>query len=338
MKEFENIVLTGYSILLISVVALIIFRFLYYRRTRLSRISIHQEKGIFRISRYLFVFAFSLFSLGLIQYIFILQKGSLFAPHWAKALLIVVMAGLVVTEIAYNLHVKPGKINRIFNLCMTTILIFLSILLNKRYFDAIQHLGISSSVIIDLPFRGEWVATGAGASNLTNHHDRIPSQKYAVDIVKLGPNRKLFKGDGVANEDSYTFGAEIISPVNGTVVHIIDSLPDRNIQDRDKLAGNHIIIQFQDTLYLALAHLKQNSILVKKGESVKIGDLLAQVGNSGNTDFPHLHIHIQNSETYDIGTTSTYPIRFREFKRNRYGYWTHQRDQFLLSNDIIKTQ
>jgi len=76
--------------------------------------------------------------------------------------------------------------------------------------------------------------------------------------------------------------------------------------------------------------------LLSQGDSVKTGDILAQVGNSGNTDFPHLHIHIQNSETYDIESTTTYPIRFREFKQNRYGYWTNQRKQFILSNDIIK--
>jgi len=146
----------------------------------------------------------------------------------------------------------------------------------------------------------------------------------------------LFKNNGVANEDSYTFGAEIISPVNGKVVHVTDSLPDKKIQERDKLAGNHIIIQFQDTLFVALAHLKQKSIKVKQGDMVQTGDILAQVGNSGNTDFPHLHIHVQNSEVYDIETTKSYPFRFRQFKRMRYIFWQNETNQFLLSNDIVK--
>lgn len=336
MKEFENIVSTGYTILVISIAVLVILRFLYYRRTKQTRINISQEKSIFRIFRYLFILGFPVFAIGLTNYIFILQRGSLFAPYWAKVGLLLALFILVCTELGYHLHLKPGKINRIFNILFATLFLFLGILLNKLYIDASRHPDIASSVIIDLPFRGKWVASGAGASGLTNHHDRIQSQKYAIDIVKFGDNGKLFKKEGVANEDSYTFGAEIISPVNGVVVHLIDSLPDRKITDRDKLAGNHIIIEFQDSLFIALAHLKQHSISVKLGDTVEIGEKLAQVGNSGNTDFPHLHVHIQNSETYDIDTTTTYPIRFREFRRMRYGFWTNQKNQFLLSNDIIK--
>lgn len=212
----------------------------------------------------------------------------------------------------------------------------LGVLLNKIYFDATQYPDIASCVMIDLPFKGKWIASGAGASGLTNHHDRIRSQKYAIDIVKFSDTDKLFENNGVANEDSYTFGAEIISPVNGKVVHVTDSLPDKKIMERDKLAGNHIIIQFQDTLFVALAHLKQKSIRVKPGDRVQTGDILAQVGNSGNTDFPHLHIHVQNSEVYDIETTKSFPFRFRQFKRMRYIFWQNETNQFLLSNDIIK--
>src|SRR5690554_363962 len=336
MKEFADIVATGYAIILSVIAIFIIFRYWYYWKTKHSRIKIGQEKKPYRYFRYISIIAIPLLLAGLVCYIFTLQKGNLFAPYWAKLTLLALLTLLLITEICYNIHLQPKKANRIFNLIFGLAFLVLGVLLNKIYFDAKQYPDIASSVIIDLPFKGKWIASGAGASGLTNHHDRIRSQKYAIDIVKFGDNGKLFKKEGVANEDSYTFGAEIISPVNGMVVHLIDSLPDRKITDRDKLAGNHIIIEFQDSLFIALAHLKQHSISVKLGDTVEIGEKLAQVGNSGNTDFPHLHVHIQNSETYDIDTTTTYPIRFREFRRMRYGFWTNQNNQFLLSNDIIK--
>lgn len=260
----------------------------------------------------------------------------MFAPYWAKVTLFALLTLLLITEVCYNIHLQPKKVNRIFNLIFGVAFLVLGVLLNKVYFDARQYPDIASCVIIDLPFKGKWIASGAGASGLTNHHDRIRSQKYAIDIVKFDDNSRLFKNNGVANEDSYTFGAEIISPVNGKVVHVTDSLPDKKIQERDKLAGNHIIIQFQDTLFVALAHLKQKSIKVKQGDMVQTGDILAQVGNSGNTDFPHLHIHVQDSEVYDIETTKSYPFRFRQFKRMRYIFWQNETNQFLLSNDIVK--
>jgi hypothetical protein len=338
MKEFENIVLTGYAILLIVTAVFIIFRYKYYRKTSHLRINISREKNPYRFFRYISIVAVPLFIIGFINYIFILQKGNLFAPYWAKTSLIALMVLLLITEIRYNIHLQPKKVNRVFNLIFSVIFLCCGYMLNKLYFNAIQYPDISSSVTIDLPFQGKWIASGAGASGLTNHHDRIKSQKYAIDIVKFGDNDKLFKNEGIANEDSYTFGAEIISPVDGIVVHVTDSLPDKKIRERDKLAGNHIIIQFQDTLFVALAHLKQNSIKVKQGDNVRTGDVLAQVGNSGNTDFPHLHIHVQDTEIYDIETTKSYPFRFRKFKRMRYVFWNKETDQFLLSNDIIKPE
>jgi murein DD-endopeptidase MepM/ murein hydrolase activator NlpD len=42
-----------------------------------------------------------------------------------------------------------------------------------------------------------------------------------------------------------------------------------------------------------LAHLKQGSVAVKGGQRVAAGDIVGAVGNSGNTDEPHLHVHAQ---------------------------------------------
>lgn len=336
MKEFENFVTTGYAIILSVIAIFIFFRYWYYWKTKHSRIKIGQEKKPYRYFRYMSIIAIPLLLIGLVNYIFILQKGNLFAPYGAKFSLLALLTFLCLTEVWYNINLQPKKTNRIFNLFFGVAFMGLGVLLNKIYFDATQYPDIASCVMIDLPFKGKWIASGAGASGLTNHHDRIRSQKYAIDIVKFSDTDKLFENNGVANEDSYTFGAEIISPVNGKVVHVTDSLPDKKIMERDKLAGNHIIIQFQDTLFVALAHLKQKSIRVKPGDLVQTGDLLAQVGNSGNTDFPHLHIHVQNSEVYDIETTKSFPFRFRQFKRMRYIFWQNETNQFLLSNDIIK--
>lgn len=45
MKAFENIVLLGYAILLGLIALFIIFRYLYFRRTKQSRTPIGQEKS-----------------------------------------------------------------------------------------------------------------------------------------------------------------------------------------------------------------------------------------------------------------------------------------------------
>ncbi len=60
--------------------------------------------------------------------------------------------------------------------------------------------------------------------------------------------------------------------------------------------------------YLMYAHLKQNSIRVTPGQEVKVGEEIAETGNSGNSPFPHLHFHLQNSPTWFKG--AGLPIQF----------------------------
>jgi murein DD-endopeptidase MepM/ murein hydrolase activator NlpD len=44
---------------------------------------------------------------------------------------------------------------------------------------------------------------------------------------------------------------------------------------------------------VSLAHLREGSVRVGVGDRVDTGDLLGQVGNTGNRDEPHLHISAQ---------------------------------------------
>ena len=120
------------------------------------------------------------------------------------------------------------------------------------------------------------------------------------------------------------------------MAHIVDTLPDTPTRERDKLAGNHIVIKFQDTLYVALAHLEKKSIPFKAGDQISIGEIVGKVGMSGNTDFYHLHIHIQDRPIYDIDNGTAYPFRFKEFKRKRFILWQKVKNEYLLSNDVIK--
>jgi len=51
--------------------------------------------------------------------------------------------------------------------------------------------------------------------------------------------------------------------------------------------------------YLIFAHLKINSIRVKTGDIIEVGTTIAQVGNSGTTSEPHLHIQHQKNNPID---------------------------------------
>ena len=46
------------------------------------------------------------------------------------------------------------------------------------------------------------------------------------------------------------------------------------------------------------------------GDDVRRGQVLGRVGDSGNSDAPHLHLQVQNNPTFDVEdrTLRTYPM------------------------------
>lgn len=54
--------------------------------------------------------------------------------------------------------------------------------------------------------------------------------------------------------------------------------------------GDHVIIDAGDCRVL-LVHLMPGSISVSIGDDVVVGDRIGEVGTSGNSSQPHLHIH-----------------------------------------------
>ncbi len=58
-------------------------------------------------------------------------------------------------------------------------------------------------------------------------------------------------------------------------------------------AGNQIVIELVNGLFVLLAHLQHGSVRVREGDLVRVGDELARIGNSGNTTLPHLHLQVQ---------------------------------------------
>lgn len=67
---------------------------------------------------------------------------------------------------------------------------------------------------------------------------------------------------------------------------------DNGEMDRENLPGNFVVIDCGD-FAIALAHLRQGSVLVEEGDRVQVGDPVGEMGNSGNSSKPHLHIHAQ---------------------------------------------
>lgn len=64
------------------------------------------------------------------------------------------------------------------------------------------------------------------------------------------------------------------------------------VRDRRHLEGNYVRLRCGADIVF-LGHFARNGVRVAAGQAVGPDTLLGYVGNSGNTDEPHLHIQAQ---------------------------------------------
>jgi hypothetical protein len=156
-----------------------------------------------------------------------------------------------------------------------------------------------------LPFRGQWFVMQGGDTLNVNDHMGVQGQWYGIDFVKVGgpSQRALFRTTGAATEDFFSWGASVLSPVTGVITAVVGDLPDNPIgkKDTSNPAGNHVVIRTDQDTYVFLAHFQKDSIRVKVGDKVTPGQEVGKCGNSGNSDYPHIHMHVQDMPTLNNG-------------------------------------
>src|SRR5262249_35849229 len=65
----------------------------------------------------------------------------------------------------------------------------------------------------------------------------------------------------------------------------------------ETIGGNYVMQAVGNRRVAFYAHLQPGSIRVKPGERVRRGQSLGLLGNSGNSDAPHLHFHISDDSS-----------------------------------------
>lgn len=155
---------------------------------------------------------------------------------------------------------------------------------------------------------GRYLVVNGGADELVNAHlastrpelaERMRPWRgnaYAVDLVAI--DALGMRASGIAPEDPAAyriFGTPVLAPCAGEVLLAVDGLPDMRPpeQDRDHMAGNHVLLDCGERVHVLLGHLRSGSVRVRAGDCVEQGAPIGEVGNSGATNEPHLHVHAQ---------------------------------------------
>jgi murein DD-endopeptidase len=182
--------------------------------------------------------------------------------------------------------------------------------------------------VLHSPLRGPgWVACNAFFN--TDHRRALVAvdgkvriaQRFAIDWMRLGSDGRLFHGDAKSNANFYGYGAEVIAVADGRISDLKDGLPENvgrtDRRDRhitlDNVDGNYVTIDLGHGRFALYAHLQPGTIRVKVGDSVKAGQLLARLGNSGNSDAPHLHFQLTDANS-PLGSEGI-PYEFETFSQ-----------------------
>jgi len=156
---------------------------------------------------------------------------------------------------------------------------------------------------LDLTFplaAGAYAVLQGGDNLITNPFHASSGNPYAVDLTKLNAAGNRAKGVAPRDLNAYAiFGETLHSPCSGRVLRLRDGMPD-NVPgevDTQRPEGNFILLECAEAQVL-MAHLRQGSVRVAAGERVTTGQRLGDIGNSGNTLEPHLHIEAKMGEAH----------------------------------------
>jgi len=187
-------------------------------------------------------------------------------------------------------------------------------------------------IVIQSPIRGKNWAAVNGPLNTSVHRRAILTmnglphigQRYAIDWIQLGDDNNSFTGDKDKNSSYRAWDQEIHAVADGKIVEVKDGIPE-NVPNSgklaveitsDSLAGNHIIEDLGGGHFAAYAHLWPGTLKVKTGDVVHAGEVIARLGNTGNSSEPHLHFQVCDAPSFP--NSEGLPFAIDRFTREDY--------------------
>lgn len=160
---------------------------------------------------------------------------------------------------------------------------------------------------------------------IARYMDRASGKKQVDHQCGLR-SQNQHKGTDIALSDMEVMdrGVAVLAALPGTVFRLRNNMPDQPLlstEDRARIkgkeCGNAIILVHEGGWQTQYCHLKQDSLLVKQGDSVRAGDPIAEIGLSGETEFPHLHFMVRAPQSQDRSTRDIDPFDSGAFEDDR---------------------
>ncbi|MEX0694394.1 MAG: M23 family metallopeptidase [Rhodospirillales bacterium] len=108
----------------------------------------------------------------------------------------------------------------------------------------------------------------------------------------------------IANDAEMRKGVSVLAAAPGRVLRVRDGEPDSTPQDlqsatalRGRECGNGLVIDHGDGWSTQYCHLKAGTLRVVSGQQVDRATPLGEVGRSGRSEFPHVHLAVRQGDT-----------------------------------------
>jgi hypothetical protein len=165
------------------------------------------------------------------------------------------------------------------------------------------------AIEVEPPLRGRnWVAANGCCDPINAHRGAVLAidgtvhvpERFAIDFVQLDSQLRLFEGPLEENSSYPFFGDPVRSATAGRVVRVQDGLPEQVPGELPPGAtiqmagGNYVVVRIDRGHFAFYAHLQPGSLRVERGDRVRPGQVVGLLGNTGNTDAPHLHFHVMD--------------------------------------------
>lgn len=166
-----------------------------------------------------------------------------------------------------------------------------------------------NAVSMDYPLKnGTYTVVQSG--KFWNVHTS-PQEKYALDIVKNSNFKSWFNFRKTGLDSDPSFDTTIYSPCQGNIKKIEQGFDDMPIGIKGSPAEANFVLIACDNYNVSLVHFEKDSTVVRPGDTVLVGQPLGQIGNSGFSDGPHLHIAAYKVDPQTLEATNI-PILFNE--------------------------
>jgi murein DD-endopeptidase MepM/ murein hydrolase activator NlpD len=171
------------------------------------------------------------------------------------------------------------------------------------------EVGDRTAVILGPPLRGgPWAAVydplldrgHRRAFYAIDGAARIPG-RFAIDWFKLNSRGRMHAGEAADENEWFGYGEPVLAVADGVSAAVRDGVPERGARstgsgrDLNEGSGNFVVLNLGNGQFAFYEHLKPGSIVVKQGDRVKRGDVIAALGNTGDTAGPHLHFHVADA-------------------------------------------